>query len=177
MLCLAKLVRLPRSTSSRNRTPRCDFRDDARQSVTGRLIDFRDHEQDHQSDGGRLPQQPRAGPGRLTSGPIPSPDSFPQLSTVQDRLVAAITGISARPVQGVTFRAIWRGIFSGKWRTAFVVADRWRRAGGPLTGVSLGDRCQTRPSTTTWRSIDNIVTIRLVWSLNSGDAHDEPSFQ
>ena len=84
---------------SRNRTPRCDFRDDARQSVTGRLIDFRDHEQDHRSDGGHLPQQPRAGPGRLTSAPIPSLTAFPQLSTVKDRLVAAITSISAGPEQ------------------------------------------------------------------------------
>lgn len=35
--------------------------------------------------------------GRLTSGPIPSLTAFPQLGTVQDRLFAAITGISAGP--------------------------------------------------------------------------------
>jgi hypothetical protein len=97
LVFLSGLLRLPRSTSSRNRAPKNNFRDHVRQRTTGRQINFRDYEQDHLSDDGRLPQQPRAGPGRLTSGPIPSPNAFPQLSDAQDRLIAAITGISAAP--------------------------------------------------------------------------------
>jgi len=40
---------------------------------------------------------PRAGLGRLTSGPSFLLTAFPQLSTVRDQLVAAITDISAEP--------------------------------------------------------------------------------
>jgi hypothetical protein len=111
--------------------PKNNFRDHASQRTTGRLIDFRDDEEDHLSYR-RTPSSRAARRSVATHERTESPrqTAFPQLSIIQDRLIAAITRISAGPE------------FLGEDRmpkTRMPVAERRQESGDSVTGSSAGN--------------------------------------